>query len=56
MMSELDALNRISAYITESKINLTLEAEENMAVKANKTQVLNEGDTLAIDPKIPDIL
>ena len=54
MMSELDALNRISTYIAESKINSELEAEENMAVEANKTQVLDEGATLAIELKPPD--
>ena len=56
MMSELDALNRISAYITESKINSALEAEENMVVEANKTQVLDEGATLAIETKLPNII
>ena len=54
MMSELDALKRISVYIAKSKINLALEAEENMVVEANKTQILNEGATLAIEPKPPD--
>ena len=33
MMSELEALRRISAYIAENKINSALEAEENMAVE-----------------------
>ena len=54
MMSEINALKRILAYIAESKINSALEAEENMAVEANKTQILNELATLAMEPKPPD--
>ena len=54
MMYKLEALWKISAYIAENKVNSALEAEENMAVEANETQIL-EGDViLAIEPKSPD--
>ena len=51
MMSELEALKRISAYVAENKIKSSLEAEENMVVKA---YVLNKQDILAIEPEPPD--
>lgn len=53
-MPELQDLKKILAYITENKLNLALEAkEEEMAVKANDRQVLEE-HALAAEPESPD--
>src|ERR1051325_10732712 len=52
-MSELEALQRISAYISKNKMNLALEAEGNMVVEDDKLQIPEEV-ILAIDPKPPD--
>ncbi|XP_058733103.1 uncharacterized protein LOC131604695 [Vicia villosa] len=46
MMSELEALKRISAYIAENKINSALEAETNIADEANKIQTTESGSTI----------
>ena len=54
MMSELEALNKISMYISENKLNSALEAEEDMAIEANKSQIPREGIILAIEPKPPN--
>lgn len=41
MMSELEALRNISAYVAENKIKVAIEAEESMVVEA---YALNKGD------------
>ena len=53
-MSELEALQRISAYVAENKINSALEAEANLAVVASKGWLSNEVN-MAAEPKPPDI-
>src|ERR1051325_4024308 len=54
VMSDLEALRRISAYIAENKINSALEAEEEkMATEAAKLPVPEEV-ILAVEPKPPD--
>src|ERR1043165_538877 len=53
-MSELEALQRISAYLAENKINSALEAEANLAVVASKGWLSNEVN-MAAEPKPPDI-
>ena len=53
-MSELEALNKILAYITENKLNSALEAKEDVVIEANKSQIPREGIILAIEPKPPD--
>ncbi|XP_050897324.1 uncharacterized protein LOC127104162 [Lathyrus oleraceus] len=50
-MAELEALKRILTYVTEKKIKLVLEAEENMVVEA---YVSKKEDILAIEPEPPD--
>ena len=51
MMSELEALRKILAYVAENKIKSALEAEENMVVEA---YALNKEGHMAIGPEPPD--
>ena len=51
MMSELEALRKISAYVAENKIKSALEAEENMVVEA---YALNKEGYMAIGPEPTD--
>lgn len=51
MMTELEALRKISAYVVENKIKSALEAEENMVVEA---YALNKEGQMAIGPEPPD--
>src|ERR1051325_5764917 len=53
-MSELEALQRISAYVAENKINSALEAEGNLDVVASKGWLSNEVN-MAVEPKPPSI-
>ena len=50
MMTELEALRKISAYVAENEIKSALEAKENMAIEA---YALNKGGHMAIGPKTP---
>ena len=52
-MPELEALKRISAYIAKNKIYSDLEAEENMAIEADKLPILEEV-ILDVEPEPPD--
>ena len=51
MMSELEALRKISAYVAENKIKSALEAEENMVVEA---YALNKKSYMPIGPEPTD--
>src|ERR1044072_3208442 len=54
VMSELEALRRISAYIAKNKINSAIEVEEEkMATEAVKLSVLEEV-ILAVEPEALD--
>src|ERR1043165_5314806 len=54
LMSELEALQRISVYVAENKINSALEAKANLAVVASKGWLSNEVN-MAAEPKPPNI-
>lgn len=54
MMSEFDALERISVYVGENRLKADLEAKvQHMTVKANEVEIFDVGQRINIELKPP---